>query len=249
MSDVNGFIRAYVPATRKALVFRVKNIRNISQDMHYGALPITSGMTVSQYAGGSTTAPAAGVIPAGSYTTSGIAFSTTDSVFEKTDMWYLSENYRNILFDVVLRTTPSFLRLGLELPVGSNQYRFQQDKVTLGVGKSFGWTRGEIETLMIPEIHQGFVFGNDSNIPVYTGAHFLYSEMEVEVPKDPTTVLKVLRGDVPFKSITLPISTSDASVDVALNKVYGYTGFDMDMTQDTATAIASITNTLKAVKL
>lgn len=249
MSDNMGFIKCYIPATQKALVFLVRNVCNLTEVINYGALPLESGKTFSLYGGGTVTSGAAGVMPANSYTSSGVRFPTTDSVYDKTDMFYMSENYARRLFDVVLETTPKWLRVGLEIPVGSNQYRFQDDKVPLGVPKSFGWSRGAIETLMLPEIHQGFVFGNDTNVAVNTGARIRYSELEVEMPRDPTTILKVLRGEYKAKTITLPISIIDRSVDSALTKVYGYTGFDMGTIWDTETALASINKILPGVKI
>jgi hypothetical protein len=215
--------------------------------MNYGRIPIESGKVMSLYGSGTVSAPAAGVMPANAYTTSGIQFTTTDTVYDKTDMFYLSEKYSRRLFDVVVETTPKWMRIGLEIPVGSNQYRFQDDKVILGVQKTFGWVRGRLETLMIPEIHQGFVFGNDTNMAVNTGVRIRYTELEVEAPRDPTVVMKVLRGELPAKNITLPVSVVDRSIDSALSKTYGYTGFDMDIIADTESGLKEIESVLKGV--
>jgi len=234
----NDYLVTFIPATKKSLVFRVVTRANVYPNMYYGALPLVSGETLPTLDGGSVAVPANGVLPARAYTSSGKSFPLTGA-WDVNDMFYTNEEYRDRIFHIVGRSTPDFLRLGLEYPKGVKQYRYQRDNVILGIEKTFGFGRGIIETVQFPNIHQGWLFGNDTNMPVYTGMNFQYEELIIETPRDPITIYEILSGQKKAHRIDLPISVQDPSLEIALKKNYGYYGFDTTLIKQKDAAIAS----------
>ena len=220
-----GYLTVFIPATGRALVFRVRSRANKGYEvLNYGPLPLESGDTLNSYDGGTVSVPADGVMPARSYTPEGLSFSMSGAI-EETDMWFLTEEYAERLFHVIADFTPAWLRVDLQIPKGVVQGRFQRDKIMTGVDKDFGFVRGHAEVVHIPKLHYGYRFGNDFNFAVHTGARFTYGEYLVEVPKKPETAFAVVTGVIPSKKVTLPIQVYDSSIRNALLDVYGYEGF------------------------
>jgi hypothetical protein len=240
----NDYLVTFIPATKTSLVFRVVTRANNYPNNFYGAIPFTAGETLPTYDGGSVAVPAAGVLPARAYTATGKSFPLTGAS-DVNDMFYTNEEYRDRIFHIVGRTTPDWLRLGLEYPKGVKQYRYQRDNVILGIDKNFGFGRGVIETVQFPNIRQGWLFGNDTNMPVYTGMNFQYEELIIETPKDPVTIHDVLSGKQKAHRIDLPISVQDPSLQIALKKDYGYYGFDTTLIKQKDRAIASYAAQIK----
>ena len=235
--DDNDYLVTFIPATKTSLVFRVVTRANNYPNMHYGALPLVSGETLPTYDGGSVAVPADGVLPARAYTGTGKSFPLTGA-WDANDMFYTNEECRDRIFHIVGSTNPDWIRLGLEYPKGVKQYRFQRDNVITGIDKNFGFGRGIIETVQFPNIHQGWLFGNDTNMPVYTGMTFQYEELIIETPKDPLTVYDILSGKRPAHYVNLPISVQDPSIQIALKKNYGYYGFDTKLIKQKDIAVA-----------
>lgn len=242
------YLQVYIPATKSALVYRVVTRTNPYPIINYGALPLTSGTSLASFDSGAVSVAAAGEMPARSYTQLGSSLLFTQTgAYDSTDMWYTNEEYRDRIFYVVGMTDPSFLQIGLEYPRGNQQYRFQRDNVQAGVGTNIGYTRGIIETIQFPNIHQGWRFGNDSYFNVWTSMRFKYNELIVETPTDPEMIYNILKGQIPSRRIDLPISVQDPSIPIALNKDYGYTGFDTTLLPNKANAIAAFSQTLAGV--
>lgn len=222
----NEFLVTYIPATEKALVFRVRSRTNRGfERFHYGPIPIPSGTLLPSYAGGTIAVPADGVMPALSYIPyPGISFPIRGA-YDETDMWYLPSDYRDRLFHVILDVTPRFLRCDVTIPKGVGQGRFQKDKITTGIDRNMGFTRGRIELIHFPKIYYGYRFGNDSNLNVYTGVTFTYAEYTVEIPKDEELIFNILAKRALAKWITMPINVYDSAIRSALLEVYGIEGF------------------------
>jgi len=218
------YLVVYIPPTSKALVFRVRAVYNKYHDMPYGPLPLTSGTTLPTYDGGTTNVPADGVLPARSYTYSGITFPYSGA-YDSNDMWYLPKDYRERVFHVIQHVVPEFVRIDVQVPNGIEQARFQRDKVMLGVPRDFGFTRGEIEMIHLPELRVGYRYGNDTNMDVKTFVKFTYAEYVIEVPEDPKEVMDVLLGKVERYWFTYPVSAYVTAIEEALKKTYGYDGF------------------------
>ena len=127
-------LTAFIPATSKAFVFRVKSrVNRRYEQLNYGPLPLTSGTTLPTFEGGSVSVPADGVIPARAYTT-GLMFPMSGA-FDSSDMWYTPEDYRDRLFHVIQYLTPAFLRVDVQITIAVTQGRFQKDKIVTGVDK------------------------------------------------------------------------------------------------------------------
>ena len=85
--------------------------------------------------------------------------------------------------------------------------------------------RGRIETAFIPEVVYAFMVGNDTNINFRTGVRFTYGEYEIDVPKNPMTVLEILSGMRPASWLTLPSTCYNNRIQAGLLNTYGYEGF------------------------
>jgi hypothetical protein len=230
------YITLYIPAKGTALVFRVRAVSRFSID--YGPLPIPAGLTLPTYDGTSVTVPAYGVLPGRALVPQGITFpSVIPNVYDGSDMWYVPEDYRDRLFHVVQRVTPSWLRIDVQVPSGVVQSRFQKDRGMGGVDRAFGYTRGTIETIHIPKVHYGFRYGNDTNIDARTFVRFEYAEYAVDVPANPELIFDILTRRVPSLWFTLPISIPDPSVEGALEVTYGAFGFPLYRADERARAL------------
>jgi len=223
----NSFLTVYLPKKNTAFVFRVISRFNKGYEkLNYGPLPILEGESLATYEGGSTTAPADGVLPARSLTSAGHSFPTLyPGVILDTDMWYLTKDYNERIFHVIQKITPEFIRVDCQIPSGVPQRRFQKDKIQLGIETDWGFSRGVIEMIHFPEIHYGYRWGNDTNIDVITSVEFIYGEYVIEIPKDPELIFSILNKRIPSHWVTIPIASWDASIDEGLKKTYGFIGF------------------------
>jgi hypothetical protein len=164
-------------------------------------------------------------------------------------MWYIPTEWRERLFHVIAEFTPRFLRVDVEIPKGVTQRRFQKDKVTVGVDKTFGFTRGKIEVVHFPGIHYGYRFGNDTNLNVWTSVDFTYAEYIIEIPKDAEMIFNILTRKVPSYWLTMPIAVSDETITRALNNAYGTDGFPLYPINKKNEAVAEYSRILKEVKV
>ena len=222
---VGEHITVFIPATQTALVFRVRSRANAGGEvLNYGPLPIRPGTTLPTYDGGSVTVPAEGVLPARSYTPVGVSFPMPGA-YDPGDMWYTTEEDRDRLFHVKMYVHPPVVRVDLQVPVGVTQGRFQRNRVTVGVDKDFGFSRGYAETVHLPAVRYGYRFGNDTNLNLRTFARFVYGEYVVEIPRNPELVFDILVRRVPSYWVTLPVNFADPAIESALTRVYGTKGF------------------------
>jgi len=225
--EENSLLALYIPATNNAFVFRVKSIANRDRTrIDYGPLPIPKNTPLASYVGGVVPAPADGVMPLYTYVPNELALTfPMPGAYDETDMWYLPKDYRERLFHVIAEVTPAWLRCEVTVPRGVPQGRFQRDRMTVGLEKAFGYARGRLETVHLPELKYGYRFGNDSNLNVYTGVRFTYGEYVVEIPKDPELIFSVLSRRVAVKWVTMPINVYDDTVRRAIVETYGIEGF------------------------
>ena len=250
--EENRLLVVYIPATNRAFVWRVKSLANKNfTKIDYGPLPIPTDYPFSSYVAGVVPAPADGVMPAYSYVPVGAELTfPLSGAYDETDMWYLPKNYRERIFHVITKVTPAWLRCEITIPKGVTQGRFQRDKVTTGIEKLFGYTRGTIETVHIPELRYGYRFGNDSSLNVYTGVGFAYGEYVIETPRDANLIFDVLTRRIKAdKWISLPIQTYDESVKRALLEDYGIEGFPVYGIHQRAEAIPEYESLLKEVQV
>jgi hypothetical protein len=216
----------YIPSSNKALVFRVISRQNKSfEHFDYGALPTTAGDVLTTYDAGLATVGLSGEMPPRSYV-NGKKFTLT-GCYDSTDMWFVPYTWTDRVFHVKTKVKPGFLRVGLQIPSGVNQSRFQKERVVGGAdtNSGFGYNFGELETVHLPEIHYGYTFGNDTNLRLRTGVHFTYGEYIVKIPNSPSLIFDVLSRAYPAHWVGLPISTVDASITQGLRKTWGFDGF------------------------
>jgi hypothetical protein len=243
----NDYLSVYIPSQMRTLVFRVKRLGNVGyHSIPYGSLPIMQNTSFSSYDGLSVTVPEAGVIPARSYTSNGLTFPLRDA-YDANDMFFTPKDYADRLVHAKFTVEPNVLRLGLEIPRGLKQYKFQRDKILAGVDRAFGFSRGSIETVFIPELRYGLQIGNDTNIDFRTNVNIDFSEYVIEIPTDPELIYNVLVGKVDSYIVGLPVSTYDASIANALRQSYGFEGFDRSNIADREKTIAQINSTIKAL--
>jgi len=244
----NSYLVVYIPATNKAFVWRVISVENEGYyDINYGPLPIPQGYPFASYVAGSVPAPAAGVIPAACYTplTATITFPLPNA-YDPTDMWYIPKDYRERVFDVIEEVTPGWLRLDVTIPQGVSQGKFQRTNVSTGIDKLFGYVRGSLDVIHVPELRYGYRYGNDSSLNVYTGIRFRYGEYIIETPKNPELIFSILTKQMKVdKWVNLPIEVYDSSIQRALIDDYGFDGFPIYSIADRAKAIPVYTQLLK----
>lgn len=243
----NQYLTVFIPATGRALVFRVGIRWNRGAEvLHYGPLPLVAGEAMSTYEGGTVSVPADGVIPARAYS-DGKSFPMA-GVTDETDMWYTKEDYRERLFHIIQCVTPAFLRMDVLIPKGVIQRRFQRDKKTGGVHADFGFSRGMLEVVQLPKIHYGYRWGNDTNIDLRTSCTFVYGEYVVEIPRDAGLIFDILTKKVPSRWISLPITVYDPMVKTALLDTYGFEGFKVYSIDQKGEAVADYTKELTRMR-
>jgi len=247
--EENKILVLYIPITNKAFVFRVRSVINRAIKIDYGPLPIPANYPFASYIAGTPIAPADGVIPAYAYTPIGAELTfPLSGAYDETDMWYMPKDYNDRVFHVITKLTPAWLRCEITIPKSVMQGRFQKEKVTTGIEKLFGYTRGSIETAHIPGLHYGYRFGNDSNLYVYTGVSFDYGEYVVETPRDSGLIFDILTRKIKAdKWISLPISVYDAAIRKALTDAYGIEGFTVYGIHQRSQAIPEYEALLKEV--
>jgi len=262
----NEYITAFVPATKKAFIFRVLARVNAGKEViDYGPIPSTvtaaTALTVPPTTGGgavgaaepqaNTTWAGDGTIGAESYNTTTFSWpppADLSGTFDTSDMWYLKKQYRTTLFHTIMEVTPSWLMVECEVPKGVMQGRFQNDQgVQTGMGHTFGWSRGKVEMLHFPELHMGYRFGNDTNFDVYSAIKFTYAENRIAIPTDPDLIFDIITQQRQSHWITLPINTYDGSIVNAFNGNYGFEGFpiyDQSERSVAKDAYAKLANTI-----
>jgi len=209
----------------KAMVFKVLARQNVQGEKYVCDLPTTTSTSFRSYDGSTATASAAGCLPARAYTAAtGLQFGMA-GVENTADMWDLDHTYYDRLFHVQMRVSPSFVRVGVDMPTGTNQARFQRTKKSIGIGSDFGWRYGYTEFVPFPEVDCSYQFGNTTNVELMPKCEFLYGEYIIGIPSDPDIVFKVLTGKEPSHRVTMPISIYDAAISQGLIRTYGTDGF------------------------
>jgi len=242
------YLTVFIPATSRAFVFRVKSRVNRGYEViDYGPLPLSAGASLPTFDGGSVTVPSDGVIPARAYT-EGLSFPLEEA-FDRSDMWYTPEDYRDRLFHVIQYVTPAFLRVDVQIPTAVTQGRFQKDKVVTGVSKPFGFARGFYEIVHLPKVHYGYRYGNETNVDLRTFVKFVYAEYVVETPRSSSLIFDVLTRRLPSKWVSLPVNIMDATVERALIDVYGVTGFPLYRLDERDRALREYDALLRGVKV
>jgi hypothetical protein len=251
------YLTVFIPATQSALVFRVRSRVNEGREVfNYGPLPIASGTSLPTYEGTSTTVPADGVLPARSYVRDGITFPALtgmETVFTKSDIWYLSEDDRDRLFHVKTYVYPPVIRADVQIPAKVTQGRFQKERVITGVDSELGFSRGFIEVVHIPLLDYGYRFGNDTNLNLKTFVKFIYGEYLVEVPRNPDLIFDILVRKVPSLWVTLPVAYVDPKISDALVRVYGFPsdrlGFKVYRADERDRAVREYSELLRLLKV
>jgi hypothetical protein len=245
----NEHLTVYIPVTNKAFVFRVKSRYNKGfERINYGPLPLPRGLPLGSYLGGTSMVPVTGVLPAYSYVMIGgeVTFPMSGT-YDETDMWYIPKDWRERLFHVILDVYPRWLRIDLTIPKGVVQRRFQRDKITLGIEKNFGFSRGRIETVHFPEIRYGYRFGNDTNLNIYTSAIITYGEYVVEIPKDAEMIFNILTRRYPSHWVTLPVTSYDETIRRGFTETYGIEGFTVYPINKRSEALAEYNKLMKDI--
>ncbi len=211
----------------KAMVFKVLARQNVQGEKYVCGLPTTPSTQFRKYdqAGDEPVASADGCLPARAYTPStGVQFAL-EGADNPADMWDLDHTYYDRLFHVQLKVSPGFVRVGVDMPTGTNQARFQRTKKSVGIGTDLGWRYGSTEFVPFPEVDCAYQFGNTTNVELMPKCEFTYGEYVVGIPSDPDTIFRVLTGKEPSHRVTMPISIYDSAISQGLIRTYGTDGF------------------------
>lgn len=243
------FLILSIPATQRYIPFLVRARQNSGyEEINYGPLPFTANETLDSFDGGSVTVPAAGVLPARAYTKTGKTFPGADVLVEKSDMWYVTEDYRDRLFHVKQFIAPDFVRVGLEIPPGTTQAFFQKSKQALLIKDDWGFKRGSYETVHLPKLHYGYLYANDLNIQVWTSVKFVYGEYIVKIPSNAELIFNILTRKVPAHEVTLPVTSYTSEILNALKTDYGFEGFDQPLSWKRDEMIKSYNEAIELIK-
>jgi hypothetical protein len=254
----NSYLTIYIPATNSALVFRVVSRCNRGFEVFdYGSLPLKTGDTLSTFAGGTTTVPADGVLPAmgitGDLRFPAIPGTALVNVRDSSDIWYLDKDDRDRLFHVKMYIYPPVIRTYVRIPTNVTQYRFQKDRVALGIDAPLGFSRGLLEVVHIPYLIYGYRFANDTNLDLRTFVKFVFAEYIVEIPRKSDLVFDILTRRVPSYWLTMPIASLEPAIKSALSDVYGfrepYWGFRLYRADERDRAIREYEEVLKVLKV
>ena len=238
----NELLVVYLPQSNKAMVYRVISRENkMFETMDYGHIPTTAADVLNTYDGSTATVGLSGEMPPRSYT-AGKKFALSNC-WDDTDMWFVPYTWNDRVYHVKTQITPGSMRVGLQIPLGVNQSRFQKERVVGGADTSlgFGYNFGQMETVHLPEIHYGYTFGNDTNLTLKTGVKFIYGEYIVKIPNSAPLIFDVLSRAYPAHWVGLPISTADASITQGLKKTWGFDGFTVYPNINRAEAIIEYT--------
>lgn len=243
LAQENDYLVVEFPQYKAAMVFSVRAVMNKGREFfHYGSLPTTTTTAVTAYGGGGGTAvPADGTIAQDEFTTSGLYFpvktTSASATFgmeqnlldDNNNMWYLEPNneHKNRIFQTLLKLTPSFLRLEIQVPNSVRTFNFQGD-LPGGVDKPIGYMRGFANIAWLPGLRAGIRIGNDTNAQWRVAATFMFRELVVEVVRDPATIYQILTRTYPWphlvKWVTMPTSITDEAIPNAIFNAYGMAG-------------------------
>jgi len=218
----NKLLVVIVPVSEVALVFRVK-YRKVFR-LEYPGLPIKKGETLALYGGGEIIVPADGVMPAMSFTFRSRTFPYPGA-FDETDMFYIPKEWSDTIFHVHHHIKPAWIRVEIQIPPDNLQIAFQRDKISGGVDMPFGFKRGHIEVVHLPDVKIGFRFGNDTSVTVLTGDLMIIGEYNVELVLDPEVVFDAIVGKAPAYVYTYPTYKTGEYVLSKIKEVYGFEGF------------------------
>lgn len=178
----------YLPAYNAVVPLLVKARLNKGYEVfEYGPLP-DCGTNLTN-----------GVLIPGSLA-EGCLFSYTELPSEyRPDMFYYTDNDRLLHVHAYIR--PMFLRILLEIPIGTKTYSFR-GIVVQRLDRDFGWFRHYKEIVFPPRIHVGWSFFNPSTLPMLTHARFIIGEYLVEPLLDRDALVKILMGRSPAYQVT-----------------------------------------------
>jgi hypothetical protein len=225
----NYYMAVYIPPTNKAFVFWVKGRVNSGYEiLHYGPLPLVSGLQCTGYTGNNLTVPATGVLPPANYCSPTpplppppqlmpVPTNTNQANF----MFYFDKSDK--LFQLRMFIKPRWVRAELQVPPGVEQV--QINGYYEGVSKPGGWARGYLDFIVFPGLTYGFVFGNDMVFGVLTGLDIIYGEYNVNLVTDLDVVYNVLTHQLPSAWFVFPVTHVDTTVNNEWVKYYGFTGF------------------------
>jgi hypothetical protein len=254
----NSYLTIYIPATRSALVFRVISRSNRGFEVFdYGPLPLSAGDTLTMFVGSAVTVPADGVLPAMCFTGDlrfpAIPGTALANVRDTSDIWYLDKDDRDRLFHVRMYVYPPIIRAHVRIPTNVTQYRFQRDRVALGIEAPLGFSRGLLEVVHIPYLIYGYRFANDTNLDLRTYVRFVFGEYVVEIPRSAELIFDILTRRVPSHWITMPIASLEPAIRTALSDVYGFReprwGFRLYRADERSTAIREYNEVLKMLRV
>jgi len=210
----NNILVIHFPFANAIVPLRVVKRNNKGfEEFLYGALPVT----FSGYS--------SGVIPA-RQTTEEFTFSYSRLVPEiSPDMWYFSDE--NKVYHVHIYIEPAhLLRVFKRIPYGTTPYEFRgvSASPTLALNIEFGFTRGYVEQVYLPNIKIGWMVTNPTNIDLRTYVRFVYGEYETEFIEDPEAIWDIMIGKILAYwyafGAEIPIPTG--TIKRALDAIHGY---------------------------
>jgi len=205
----NQILVVQYPFENAISAFRVvRRLNKNYETFEYGPIPYTASGHTS------------GVVPARSYT-SEFTFTYTRLLPEaQADMWYFTD--KNKIYHVHMNIDPAYLlRIFQRVPKGTTptMFRTVTPSPTLALSIEFGFFRGYIETVFLPNVQVGWIVANPTNVDLRTYVRFIYGDYEVEFIDKAEVLWNIMKGKipahwVPFGGVT-PVS--EATMNRALS--------------------------------
>ena len=241
----NKLLVVVIPREDVALVFRVV-YRKVFK-LEYPMLPLKKGMTLAMYGGGTVTVPEDGIFPPMSFTDRCVYFPMPNA-YDPTDMFYVPKDWKDTIFHVYHHVKPGWIRIEVEIPPDTIQISYQRDKISGGVSTNFGFARGTIEVIHLPDVKVGYKFGNDTSAAVLTSDFMIIGEYHVELVLEPEVVFDAIVGKIPAYVYTLPVYRTTDYVMSKIEETYGFRGFPIYPSYKREEAIKTYEEIVKQVK-
>jgi hypothetical protein len=232
---------------KTAYIFQIAGVNNLTDtiDVH---LPLAAGTPCKSFTSGMVTAPADHVLPAFSFTDPPVTLTLKalqQSLVDPNDMFSMrltAPSYPNILFYYSIRTIPNWIRIIMEAPPGNAQRFFQADRIALNIDGPFGYNRGYVETVQPSALKYFWVFGNDTNLAVYTHLKVRYAEYRIAPVQNAEVIFSLLNPivedyrSVPVpvvirnrkvKRVQIPLTNMDSQTEADLRASFGTLGYPL----------------------
>lgn len=245
--NVGDILVLVFPSDKYVVPLRIVEVRNYRyRILDYGIAPIPQRFPLYNYFNTKTIlVPMPGLMPPFTMATPNnpIQFpplpvsDLPTQVWSTQNMWYIDtsvldkDTLTSLVYHIYLLLDPPWIKASITAPPKRNQYMFAKEYVApTGGDIVFGWKTTPIEYVSVPGIDFGYLFMNDTNMPVIVKARFIYAEYKVRPILDTDLLVKVFLGEEKAYFYMYPdITGLGIKLDETLRKAFGVTPLPLDV--------------------